>query len=301
VYDNANLYLQIIYLKELNKIENNETKYVGIEQINYLKELGKTKTDKIKYAGIDLGTRSLMAIFVDDETTPSLLVDGKSFKDYNKMINKIITCLRESKSKEVLECEISKIGEKCLVKYTEKVMEIDKFISFLDSKRNNLFNDQSCKMAKYVVKYLHLHEVTDLFMSKNMANHKFIRIQFKELLEQIDQEAQEHGIRVHYIDERYTSLVSCITGDIKSVQKNPKLANAYNGKRKDETFLDTVINKEFNADLNAAVNHIKVGTDKDFEWLKDKLFKLREPNIIKVNIDTDVMDIITGLCKIILI
>jgi len=45
--------------------------------------------------------------------------------------------------------------------------------------------------------------------------------------------------------------------------------------------LDTVINERFNADLNAAVNHIKVGTNKNFDWLKDKLFKLKDPIIIK--------------------
>jgi hypothetical protein len=45
--------------------------------------------------------------------------------------------------------------------------------------------------------------------------------------------------------------------------------------------LDTVINKVFNADVNGAVNHIKVATGKSFQWLKNKLFKLCNPIKIK--------------------
>ena len=48
VYDNGDLYLQISHLKELNK----------------------TEKDKIKCASIDIGINNLMAVFVDDETTP---------------------------------------------------------------------------------------------------------------------------------------------------------------------------------------------------------------------------------------
>ena len=39
-------------------------------------------------------------------------------------------------------------------------------------------------------------------------------------------------------------------------------------------FLDLVINKVFNTDINGALNHIKIATGKSFEWLKDKLFTL---------------------------
>jgi hypothetical protein len=48
---------------------------------------------------------------------------------------------------------------------------------------------------------------------------------------------------------------------IKSIQDNPDLTNAFNGKRvKRGLFLDTVINKVFNANVNGAVNHIKAAT-----------------------------------------
>jgi len=70
----------------------------------------------------------------------------------------------------------------------------------------------------------------------------------------------------------------CISDDVVKVQDNPALTNGLNGSRvKRGLFLDKVINKIFNADLNAAVNHIKIGTGKSFEWLKEYLFKLCNP------------------------
>jgi IS605 OrfB family transposase len=286
VYDNGDLYLQISYLKELKK----------------------TETNKLKYASIDIGINNLMAVFIDDETTPSLIVDGKPFKHYNAKFNRLVAKLNESKSKEILEWGVSKTGTKYPAKYTEKGRKIGKFISFLYSKRNRFFHDQFHKMAKRVVEYLHLHGVSELFISKNLAELKnngqceldkatkqsFIQIPFVKLLKYIEYKAQEYGINVHYIDEKYTSKASCISDDVKSIQDNPDLTNAFNGKRvKRGLFLDTVINKVFNADINAAVNHIKIGTGKCFAWLKDKLFKLCNP--IKIKSDYEFCRLLKGL------
>ncbi|MBX0312433.1 MAG: transposase [Sulfurihydrogenibium sp.] len=275
VYNNGNLYLQISYLKNISPLTSHISR---------------------KYASIDIGINNLASIFIDDETTPSLIVDGKSFKNYNSKFNRFIAKLNESKSKEVLEWAETKSGNKYPAKYTEKGKEIGKFISFLYSKRNKFFHDQFHKISKRVVEYLYFHGVTDLFMSKNLAEPKnngecnlnkatkqnFIQIPFIKLLKNIEYKAQEYGIKIHYVNERYTSKASCISDDIKSIQDNPDLTNAFNGKRvKRGLFLDTVINKAFNADVNGAVNHIKVATGKSFEWLKNKLFKLSNPIKIK--------------------
>ncbi|OSS42519.1 Mobile element protein [Desulfurella amilsii] len=91
------------------------------------------------------------------------------------------------------------------------------------------------------------------------------------------------GINVYWIDEAYSSKSSCISDDIISIQLNkPKSTNAFNGKRVERgLFLDTVISKIFNADINGAVNHIKIAAAKSFEWLKNSLFKLCNPIKIK--------------------
>jgi IS605 OrfB family transposase len=287
VYDNGNLYLQISYLKNI---------------------LPSTSYNTYKYASIDVGINNLMAVFVDDEISPSLIIDGKTFKSYNSKFNRFIAKLNESKSKEVLEWAESKTGNKYPVKYTERGKEIGRFISFLYSKRNKFFHDQFHKLSKRVVEYLYFHGVTDLFISKNLAELKnngecnlnkstkqnFIQIPFIKLLKNIEYKAQEYGINVHYIDERYTSKASCISDNIKSIQDSPDLTNAFNGKRvKRGLFLDVVINKVFNADINAAVNYIKVAVGKSFDWLKDKLFKLCNP--IKIKSDYEFCRLINSL------
>jgi putative transposase len=126
VYDNGSLYLQISYLKELKKVE----------------------TEQLKYAGIDIGVGNLMAVFIDDENGPSLVVDGKPFKHYNAKFNRLIGKLNESRAKEVEEWGESKTGTKYPAKYTERGREIGRFISFLYAKRNRFFTDQFHKMAK---------------------------------------------------------------------------------------------------------------------------------------------------------
>jgi transposase, IS605 OrfB family, central region len=302
---------QVERLTEISKLYSARLVYDNVDlylQISYLKELNKTEKDKIKYAGIDIGINNLITLFIGDKSTPSLIVDGKPFKHYNAKFNRIVAKLNESKSKEVLEWGVSKTGTKCPVKYTEKGKRIGKFISFLYSKRNRFFTDQFHKMAKRVVEYLHLHGVSELFISKNLAQLKsngecelskavkqnFIQIPFVKLLKYIEYKAQEYGIKVSYIDEKYTSKASCISDDIKGIQESPNLTNAFNGKRvKRGLFLDTVINKVFNADINAAVNHIKIGTGKCFAWLKDKLFKLCNP--IKVKSDYEFCRLLKGL------
>ena len=42
-------------------------------------------------------------------------------------------------------------------------------------------------------------------------------------------------------------------------------------------FEDNVLNRIWNADLNGAVNHLKIAFGSSFEWLKDYLFKLCSP------------------------
>jgi IS605 OrfB family transposase len=301
-------------LTKINKLHSVQLMYSNGNvrlQINYLKEL--------KYAAIDMGDRNLMAVFIDDETTPSLLVNGEPFKHYNDKFNTFITRLKEIAINEITEYYVSKTGAKYPVKYTEKGEIICNFISFLCLERNRFFKSQFNKVAKDVVEYLYQNGVTDLFLSENLAkskdhkeceiiklvrqsdnevvNRNLSKIPFAMLIKCIDQEAQEHGIRVKYINESFTSQVSSISGDIKKVQENPKLTDAYNGKRKGELFHDIVINEKFNADLNAAVNYIKVGTNKNFKWLEDKLFKLRDPNKIEIDINIDVLDIIFDACK----
>ncbi len=91
---------------------------------------------------------------------------------------------------------------------------------------------------------------------------------------------------VVFIDEAYTSKTSCISGDVTEIQKKAKSksisTNEFKGTRvKRGLFKDSIIDKIWNADLNGAVNHIKVAFKDNFDWLRTALFKLCNPVVIK--------------------
>jgi len=277
-------------------------------QVSYLKDKKKLNEKSKKLAGIDVGLNNLAGIFIDDKTTPSLLVDGKPFKHYNAKFNRLVSKLNEEKSKEVLEYGITKTGTKYPLKYTERGERINKFIKFLYAKRNRYFYDQFHKASKHIVEYLYLNGVLDLYISRNLSELKnngecnlrkdvkqnFIEIPFIQFLKYIEYKAQEYGITVHWIDEKYSSQASSLSGNVKCIQNDPQLTNAFNGRRvKRGLFLDTKINKVFNADINGAVNHIRIGAGKSFDWLKDYLFKLSNP--VKIKSDYDFCRLIEDL------
>jgi len=67
------------------------------------------------------------------------------------------------------------------------------------------------------------------------------------------------------VDGGYRSKASCISDDIRGLPNGYCLTNVFNGKRAElNLFWDALIKKVFNARLNAAVNHIKVGSAKCF-------------------------------------
>jgi len=52
---------------------------------------------------------------------------------------------------------------------------------------------------------------------------------------------------------------------LKRNTHSPQLTNAFNGRRVERgLFLDTLLNKVFNADINGTANHIKIATAKSF-------------------------------------
>lgn len=172
-------------------------------------------------------------------------------------------------------------------------------------------------IQKRVLEYLEKHDVTELALSKNLANLKnngkcklnkankqnFIQIPFGKLLSYIEYKAKDYGIEVKFVDESYTSKVSSLTEDIKVIQElsqyNLDLTNALGGKRvKRGLFKDKAINKIVNADLNGARNICILGNKKaqqnnktggENRWLNIKLC-----NPIKVESDFELCRLIAS-------
>ena len=256
-------------------------------------------------AGIDIGLNNLISLFIDDKESQSIIVDGARYKYYNSKFNRFITKLNNSISDEVIEYKIitkkDKTEVQIPIKWTKRGHRLKRYISFLYRKRNDFFETEFHKISKRVVEYLKINGVKQLVLSKNLAQlmnngacnlrkktkQNFIQIPFIQLIHYIEEKALKNGIEVIFIDEAYTSKTSCISGDVLAVQTKSKsnqkpTANEFKGTRaKRGLFKDIVLNKIWNADLNGAVNHIKVAFDSCFKWLKDALFKLCNPKVIK--------------------
>ena len=69
---------------------------------------------------------------------------------------------------------------------------------------------------------------------------------------------------------------------VKAINNKPILTNDLNASRVKRGLLkDKVSNIVFNADINGAINHIKIATHLKFKWLENYMFKIANPLKIK--------------------
>ena len=283
-------------IKSLTLCLSNNDIYLHFIYSYSLKETPVISTEK--FSSLDLGINNLAALFVDDIETKSLIISGEQFKVYNSDFNRLTG--KVNSSIDLLKNDLNKTGEQ-----VKRLVNLRSFRSFLYEKRNRFFYDQFHKMSKRILEYLHLNNVTDLIVSKNLSelknngevnlgksnNQKFIQIPIIRLLDYIAYKAENYGIRLHNIDEAYTSKVSCLSDNVLNIQKNPALANDINGYRaKRGLFKDTLLNKVWNCDLNGAVNHIKVFTNKSMDYLRNSLWKITNP--IKLKCDWELVNLV---------
>ena len=285
-YQNGEIYLQISY---------NQKERENREMLNK------------KSAGIDIGINNLATIFLDDKTSKSLIIDGSRFKYYNSKFNRFNAKLNQSISENVIKWFV-KDSEKDIKypsEYNNRGKYLKKYKTFLIEKRNQFFKNEFHKLSKRITEYFYLNKVTDLYISRNLTFAKnsgeiklrkktkqnFIQIPFGKLLDYIQYKAEEFGVKVHNVDEAYTSKTSCLNGDVFAVQTKKKnkeliLTDDLNASRVKRGLLkDKISNTVFNADINGAVNHIKIATQQSFKWLENYMFKITNP--IKFKSDYD--------------
>ena len=255
------------------------------------------KEENSKIAGLDIGINNIASIFVNDNTTKSIIISGKELISYICNFNKRLSKINEEISNEVIQYKeiVNKQGNKQLIpeKYSQKGKLLQNRKSQLFERRKLYMDDYMQKLSKKITNYLCVNKVDSLVISRNLSftkttgeikmvkktKQKFYQIPFGRLLNLIKSKLTEKEINIVEINEAYTSKTSSLTGDIVKVQAKSKgkkeiLPNDLNGSRGSKIkgnlnnplgrglFKDMVINKIINADINAAVNHIKVGIDK---------------------------------------
>ena len=255
------------------------------------------KEENSKIAGLDVGLNNIASIFVNDKDTKSIIISGKELISYNCNFNKRLSKINEEISQEVINYKeiVNKEGNKQLIpeEYSKKGKVLQNRKSQLFERRKLYMDDYMQKLSKKITNYLCVNKVDSLVISRNLSftkttgeikmvkktKQKFYQIPFGRLLNLIKSKLTEKEINIVEINEAYTSKTSSLTGDIVKVQAKSKgkkeiLPNDLNGSRGSKIkgnlnnplgrglFKDMVINKIINADINAAVNHIKVGINK---------------------------------------
>lgn len=262
-YCNGEIYLNIIYISR-NQI---------------------IKMQSGKIAGIDIGLNNLASIYIDDADSTSIIIDGKRFKLYNSKFNSL-----NSK----LCADIKRLKSELAQNYldTKKIKRLNYLKALrmnIIEKRKRYFESEFSKISKRIIEYLCQKQVSRLAISKTMCNIKrddmsteqnFIQIPIIKLISYIESKAKRYGIDIIEVDENFTSQVSSISADIcklnQKMQKEKLLTNDFKGIRvKRGLYKDTHINKVFNADLNGALNIVKL--TEQIEQKEIQLYKLCNP------------------------
>lgn len=290
-FSNNSIYIDFTYIE--NKVEKES------------KTPKKSKKKDGNKASIDIGINNLLSLFVHDKKTKSLLYDGRKLKSKNTKFNRFNAKLDESIANEAIEFKANKKGDKYAISWTQKGLRLKKFKTFLIEKRKRYFDNEFHKLSKNVTQFLIQNNVKDLVISKNLSFAKtegnitlskkvkqsFMHIPFGMLLNRIEEKCTLKGINIHTINEAYTSKTSCLSKNINNILKlknNKKLTTTdYGGSRVARgMFVDKASEKAINADLNGAVNHIKIQFPKvKLDYLNENLFKLCNPIKIKSNND----------------
>ena len=250
-----------------------------------------------KYAGLDIGIKNLCALFIDDQSSQSLIYSGKTLIRKNVSWNRQIAKI-QSQLAEIHTEKKDTTNESHLCKAYKK-LSLHKQRIFANRRRS--FQGQFEQISALMVKYLKKHEVTHLVMSKNLSFAKqrgeikqnkkskqtFYQIPFGSFLNILQRKCIEAGIEVKLVDEAWTSKTSILSDDVNLSQSRLSTGKTgYRGVRiKNKShrglYLDKVFKVVYNADLGAAVNHIRLICQNAASQLQEFLFKICNPKKIK--------------------
>jgi IS605 OrfB family transposase len=315
-YENGEYWVNISYLYQEFDINKLSLLYNAVT--------GEFNNSVRKNAGCDVGINNLLSIFVEDIETKSIIYDGKPIKYKNYQFNKNNDDFQKELSKHTTLVEL--YPHKYYPEYDEIGVLINQKRKQNLANRSNYYYSEFHAISKRVVEFLLKANVSDFYISKNLSflkntrkedketfkqrkstKQQFYQIPFGKLLSLIEEKCNEVGIRVHVIDEAYTSKES-VFSDVVGAQEQG-FANVSNGKRAKRGLYTNNIERqkrfkkkskkykehkknmkkmgffEWNCDISAGANHIKVGTDNrtNYNWLLKYKHKICNPVKIKSN------------------
>jgi putative transposase len=216
-------------------------------EIIYKREIKNSRLEQDLYLSIDFGLNNLITA-VENQNTKPIIISGRLLKSINQQWNKRKARLYSIKDKQNL-------------KWTDRLDKIT-------IKRNSVVKDYLHKTAQLIVGYCLKNKIGNICLGelKNIKqnirmgrrnNQNFVNIPIRTLRQMISYKAQLVGIKVHEVDESYTS--KCSSLDLEPIQKHKN----YVGKRiKRGLFKGS--NYLLNADVNGALNILRKVVGDDF-------------------------------------
>lgn len=270
-----------------------------------------------KFAGLDLGVNRLISIYIDDKDSQSLMIDGQLFSSFNAEYNRKRAALMSKLDPIKQQISVMEKAKRAIAYvtvsemlaadssyrdlYRQRIL-LEKKLTKLSRKRRGFFDSNFKKLAKRLVERLSQQGVTHLISSRNIIekksigsemgrvqNQKFYHIPFGQLLDAIKLFAEKFGLTlIDNVDEAYTSKTSCLSGDVLRAQKEkipPDLrSDVFQGRRvKRGSFVDSPSGRRIHADINAAVNILRVYYQGERELERQGLspVKLSNPRLIR--------------------
>ena len=245
-----------------------------------------TNDRKRKYAGLDIGIKNLFALFIDDESTHSLVYSGKGLIAKNVSWNREIAQIQSQQKATKNQLQLSKLR-----KNYKQMM----------AKRRRSFKGQFEQISSAILKYLLKHQVTHLMISKNLSFAKqkgkikqqknskqtFYQIPFGNFLNILQAKCLRASIVVEVVDEAWTSKTSVLSDDVQQSQSRSSTGKTgyrgvmINKQHHRGLYFDKVFKVIYNSDVGAAANHIKVFAQLAVQNLSKYLFKICNPKKIK--------------------
>jgi len=216
-------------------------------EIIYEESIKISTLDNSLFLSIDFGLNNLITT-VENRNRKPIIISGNILKSINQSWNKRRARLYSIKDKQNLIWT--------------------KHLDNIDINRNSLINDYLHKTARFIVEYCLKNKIGNICLGslknikKNIQmgkknNQNFVNIPIQRLKQYINYKSELVGIKIHEVDESYTS--KCSSLDLEPTIKHVK----YVGKRaKRGLFRGT--NYILNADVNGSLNILRKVIGDDF-------------------------------------
>ena len=270
----------------------------------YEKELKEPKPGLFHMAGIDMGMDNLISLVSTNPDVRSLIISGKEIKSFNRWFNKkkaavqlAIDTLNNSIAKEKDESRKKDISK--------ELFELKFYLHNLYNYRDRWIESYFHKVARQLADFLYETGHKTVYIGKGateskdgidlgkVTNQNFVSIPFRKLINILKYKLKELGVKVEEKEESYTSKASSLSDDILEIQRmyaEAKEKQEYakikcSGKRIQRgLYRDNVLKKVFNADLNGALNILKVGAKLRKLALDMKLLLCKLCNPLRFNL-----------------